>query len=82
MKWLAHPLGMPSFGVRSPLGPGMLYFRCNNLALNIRHCVSHAQDHLPHIAVCPFYLGSMPGEVKDPIRGKCVTCRGLHILLA
>ena len=23
----------------------------------------------------PFYLVSMPGEVKDPTRGKCVTCR-------
>ena len=28
-------------------------------------------------AVGPFYLVSMPGEVKG---GKCVTCRGLHIL--
>ena len=26
----------------------------------------------------PFYLVSMPGEVKDPTRGKCGTCRGLH----
>ena len=25
----------------------------------------------------PFYLVSMPGEVKDPTRGKCVTCSGL-----
>ena len=31
-------------------------------------------------AVGPFYLVSMPGEVKDPTQGgKCVTCRGLHI---
>ena len=28
-------------------------------------------------AIGPFYLVSMPGEVKDPTRGKCVTCRGL-----
>ena len=40
---------------------------------------------LPHICLClsdetlkaggPFYLVSMPGEVKDPT--KCVTCSGL-----
>ena len=24
----------------------------------------------------PFYL--VPGEVKDPTRGKCVTCSGLN----
>ena len=30
-------------------------------------------------AVGPFYLVSMPGEVKDPTHGKCVTCRG-HIV--
>ena len=29
-------------------------------------------------AIDPFYLVSMPGEVKG--RGQCVTCRGLHIL--
>ena len=31
-------------------------------------------------AVGPFYLVSMPGEVKDPtsLHWKCVTCRGLH----
>ena len=32
-------------------------------------------------AVDLFYLVSMPGEVKYPTQGgKCVTCRGLHIL--
>ena len=30
----------------------------------------------PPAAVGPFYLASMLGEVKDPTRGKCVTCRG------
>ena len=30
-------------------------------------------------AVGPFYLMSMPGEVKDPTQGKCVTCCGLHL---
>ena len=33
-------------------------------------------------AVGPFYLVSMPGEVKiSHTRGKCVTCCGLHILI-
>ena len=45
------------------------------------------QFHSPHICLCiseetlkaggPFYLVSMPGEVKDPTRGKCVTCSEL-----
>ena len=45
------------------------------------------QFHSPHICLClseeslkaggPFYLVSMPGEVKDPTLGKCVTCGGL-----
>ena len=39
--------------------------------------------HVSLKAVGPFYLASMPlpGEVKYPTqRGKCVTCRGLHVL--
>ena len=46
------------------------------------------QFRSPHISLClseetlkaggPFYLVSMPGEVKDPTQGgKCVTCSGL-----
>ena len=45
------------------------------------------QFRSPHICLClleetlktggPFYLVSMPGEAKDPTRGKCVTCSGL-----
>ena len=45
------------------------------------------QFRSPHICLClseetlktdgPFYLVSMPGEVKDPKGGKCVTCSGL-----
>ena len=44
------------------------------------------QDSIPGVsdetlkAVGPFYLVSMPGEVKKKPVGKCVTCRGLHIL--
>ena len=55
--------------------------RCKNLALNIRNClsVSFGGDTKSRR---PFYLVSMPGEVKDPtsLHWKFVTCRGLHIL--
>ena len=30
-------------------------------------------------AVGPFYLGVYAREVKDPTRGKCITCCGLHL---
>ena len=42
----------------------MLYFRCKNLALNIS--VSFGGELK---AVGPFYLVSMPCEVKDPTQG-------------
>ena len=70
----------------SILGPGMLYFRCKNMALNITDCVSVvgcgslASSFTP-ICQClseeklkvvgPFYLVSMLGEVKDPTRLLC-----------
>ena len=56
--------------------------RCKNLALYIRDCVSLCLSDETLKAVGPFYLVSMPGEVKDPtsLHWKCVTCRGLHIL--
>ena len=47
----------------------------------------HTQFRTSHICLClsedtlkaggPFYLVSMPDEVKDPTRGKFVTCSGL-----
>ena len=71
----------------------MLYFRCKNLALNIRDTQSlvgvvaqwldrrfetlaipftslcqYLLEEIPK-AVGPFYLVSMPGEVKDPTQG-------------
>ena len=46
-------------------GLGMLYFRCKNLALHIRDCVSLCLSDETLKAVCPFYPVSMPGEVKD-----------------
>ena len=43
--------------------------RCKNLALNIRDCVSLCLSEETLKAVGPFYLVSMPGEVKDPTQG-------------
>ena len=50
------------------------------VALYIRDCVSLCLSDETLKAVGPFYLVSMPGEVKDPtsLHWKCVTCRGLH----
>ena len=50
-------------------GPGMLYFRCNNLALNIIDYVSLCLSEETLKSVGPFYLVSMPGEVKYPTQG-------------
>ena len=81
MYWLARPLITPQTRVRIPLAPGVI-IRCKNLALYIRDCVSLCLSDETLKAVGPFYLVSMPGEVKDPtsLPWKCVTCRGLHIL--
>ena len=43
------------------------YCRCKNLALYIRDCLCLSDETLK--AVGPFYLVSMPGEVKDPTQG-------------
>ena len=52
------------------------------MALYIRDCVSLCLSDETLKAVGPFYLVSMPGEVKDPTQGvnNYVTCCGLHIL--
>ena len=43
--------------------------RSKNLALYIRDCVSLCLSDETLKAVGPFYLVSMPGEVKDPKQG-------------
>ena len=41
----------------------------NNLAVYIRDCVSLCLSDETLKAVGPFYMVSMPGEVKDPTQG-------------
>ena len=57
--------------------------RCKNLALNIRGCLSLRLSEETLKSVGPFYLVSMPGEVKDPTQGvnRQIPCRGLHTSL-
>ena len=43
--------------------------RCKNLALYIRDCESLCLSDETEKAVGPFYLVSMPGEVKYPTQG-------------
>ena len=87
------PILIPMENVRSVAACGNPYrpmyipaqacdiIRCKNLALNIRDCLYLCLSEETLKAVGPFYLVSMPGEVKDPtsLHWKCVTC-GLHIL--
>ena len=62
--------------------PGWDIIRCKNLALYIRDCESLCLSDETLKAVGPYYLVSMPWEVKYPTQGvKCVTCRGFHILI-
>ena len=44
----------------------MLYCTCKNMALNIRDWVPLCRSDETLKAVGPFYLVSMPGEVKYP----------------
>ena len=77
VQWLARPLVTPAAWVRAP---DQAHYRCKNLALYIRDCVSLCLSDETLKTVGPFYLVSMPGEVKDPtsLHWKCVTCHGLH----
>ena len=65
--WLARSLGMPAIWVRSPdracyiLGVKTWHSTLETVSL----CLS---DETLKV-VSPFYLVSMPGEVKDPAQG-------------
>ena len=63
MQWLAR-----SFITRFPDQAASI-IRCKTLALYIRDCVSLCLSDETLKAVGPFYLVSMPGEVKDPTQG-------------
>ena len=76
---VGHSLWTRPARVQSPWEARII--RRKNLALYIRDCESLCLSDETVKAVGPFYLVSMPGEVKYPKQGgKCVTCRGLHIV--
>ena len=68
MQWLARSLITRPARVRFPDQAASI-IRCKNLALYIRDCVSLCLSDETLKAVGPFYLVSMPGEVKDPTQG-------------
>ena len=59
---------MHASGPGSPPGWASI-IRFKNLALYIRDCESLCLSDETVKAVGPFYLVSMPGEVKDPTQG-------------
>ena len=68
MQWLACSLIMRPARVRF-LDQEASIIRCKNLVPYIRDCVSLCLSDEALKAVGPFYLVSMPGEVKDPTQG-------------
>ena len=58
---------MPAIWVRFP--DRACCIRCKNLALNITDCVSLCLSDETLKAIGPFYLVSIPEEVKDPTQG-------------
>ena len=64
---VGHSLWTRAARVQSPWEARII--RCKNLALYIRDCESLCLSDETVKAVGPFYLVSMPGEVKDPTQG-------------
>ena len=64
---VGHSLWTRPARVQSPWEARII--RCKNLALYIRDCESLCLSDETVNAVGPFYLVSMPGEVKDPTQG-------------
>ena len=81
VQWLARTVITRPARVRFPDQAASI-IRFKNLALYIRDCVSLCLSDESLKSVGPFYLVSMPGEVKYPtsLHWKGVTCLGLHIL--
>ena len=65
---VGHSLWTRPARVQSPWEARII--RCKNLALYIRDCESLCLSDETVKAVGPFYLVSMPGEVKDPGAGR------------
>ena len=65
---VGRSLSTPAARVQYP-GWEASNIRCKNLALYIRDCESLCLSDETLKAVGPFYLVSMPGEVKDPTQG-------------
>ena len=86
MKQCANTrLGRPTLHASSPGSPpglGEYYSRCENLDLYIRDCESLCLSDETVKAVGPFYRSGVyaRGSKRSHTGGKCVTCRGLHIL--
>ena len=68
---VGRSLCTPAARVQFP-GWEVRIIRCKNLALYIRDCESLCLSDETLKAVGPFYLVSMPGEVKDPTQGVTV----------
>ena len=66
VQWLGCSLSTRPARVQFPGGDTI---RCKNLALYIIDCESLCLSDDTLKAVGPFYLVSMPGEVKDPTQG-------------
>ena len=64
---VGHSLWTRPARVQSPWEARII--RCKNLALYIRYCESLCLSDETVKAVGPFYLVSMPGEVKYPTQG-------------
>ena len=64
---VGHSLWTRPARVQSPWEARII--RCKNLALYIRDCESLCLSDETVKAVGPFYMASMPGEVKDPTQG-------------
>ena len=66
VQWLGCSLSTRPARVQFPGGDTI---RCKTLALYIRDCESLGLSDKTLKAVGPFYLVSMPGEVKYPTQG-------------
>ena len=65
---VGRSLSTPAARVQFP-GWEARIIRCKNLALYIRVCEALCLSDETLKAVGPFYMVSMPGEVKDPTQG-------------